>query len=107
MGENHETYFELSITNADKGCINYEEIWRRINLLREKNLKVILSNRPLFKDKNIFLQNGAFVIGADTYKRLIDTKYYNNSISERDISFIKFLQNNNKIIVAPRYNETT
>ena len=91
MGGHHETYFELSITNADKGAINYAEIWRRINLLREKNLKVILSNRPLFKDKNIFLQDRAFVIGADTYKRLIDTKYYNNSISERDISFIKFL----------------
>lgn len=59
--------------------------------MREKDLQIIVSNRPLFKDKNVFLRNGAFVIGADTYKRLIDTKYYNNSVPERDISFIKFL----------------
>ena len=68
-------------------------------------MNLILSTRPLFKDKNVFLTNGAFCIGVDTYKRLIDTKYYNNSIGERDISFIEFIKNNNKIVVAPRFNE--
>ena len=68
-------------------------------------MNLILSTKPLFKNKNIFLTNGAFSIGADTYKRLIDTKYYNSSITERDISFIEFLKNNNKIVVAPRYND--
>lgn len=65
-------------------------------------MNVILSARPLFRDKNIFLKNGAFSIGADTYKRIIDPKYYNNSPTERDISFIEFLKNNNEIVVAPR-----
>lgn len=59
--------------------------------MRASGLDIIISNKPLFKDKNIFLKNGAFAIGADTYKRLIDVKYYNNSIPERDISFIKFI----------------
>lgn len=75
--------------------------------MRERNLQIIISNRPLFKDKNVFLENGAFAIGVDTYTRLIDTKYYHSSVTERDISFVKFLQHNNKIIVAPRFNENT
>ncbi len=58
--------------------------------------------KQLFKDKNIFLRNGAFAIGIDTYKRIINTKYYNNSTTDRDISFVEFLKNNNKFIVAPR-----
>ena len=44
-------------------------------------------------------------MGIDTYKRFIDCKYYNNSIQERDLSLFFFIQNNNKIVVAPRYNE--
>lgn len=73
--------------------------------MKKYNLNIILSNKAFFKDKNAFLKNGAFAIGVDTYKRLVDVKYYNNSIQERDLSLFLFLQNNNKIIVAPRYNE--
>lgn len=58
-------------------------------------MNIIISARPLFKDKNIFLKNGAFSIGADTYKRLIDLKYYNHSKTDRDISYIEYLKNNN------------
>ena len=97
-------YYELSIVNPDKGEISTEEILIRAE--KFKGMRLILSSRPLFKDKNIFLKNGAFSIGADTYKRLIDIKYYHNSITERDISFVEFLKNNNKIVVAPRFNES-
>lgn len=48
--------------------------------MKNFHLNIILSNRAYFKDKNIFLKNGAFAIGVDTYKRLVDLKYYNNSI---------------------------
>jgi hypothetical protein len=99
-------YYELSIVNADKGTIDTESIIQRADQFRNLGLNLILSTRPLFKDKNIFLKDGAFSIGADTYKRLIDTKYYNSSITERDISFIEFLKNNNKIVVAPRFNSS-
>ena len=75
--------------------------------MKKYNLNIILSNIAFFKDKNVFLKNGAFAIGIDTYKRLVDVKYYNNSIQERDLSLFLFLQNNNKIIVALRYNEIT
>ncbi|CAK86766.1 unnamed protein product (macronuclear) [Paramecium tetraurelia] len=100
-------YFELSIKNADKQDITIQDVEKRIELMKKQNLNIILSNKAFFKDKNLFLKNGAFAIGVDTYKRVVDVKYYNNSIQERDLSLLLFLQNNNKIIVAPRYNETT
>ncbi|CAD8169199.1 unnamed protein product [Paramecium pentaurelia] len=100
-------YYELSIKNADKQDITIQDVEKRIELMKKYNLNIILSNKAFFKDKNVFLKNGAFAIGIDTYKRLVDVKYYNNSIQERDLSLFLFLQNNNKIIVAPRYNEIT
>ncbi|CAD8183367.1 unnamed protein product [Paramecium octaurelia] len=100
-------YFELSIKNADKQDITIQDVEKRIELMKKQNLNIILSNKAFFKDKNLFLKNGAFAIGVDTYKRVVDVKYYNNSIQDRDLSLLLFLQNNNKIIVAPRYNETT
>ncbi|CAD8111234.1 unnamed protein product [Paramecium sonneborni] len=98
-------YFELSIINADKKDITVQEVEKRLELIKKFHPNIILSNKAYFKDKNQFLKNGAFAIGIDTYKRLVDLKYYNNSIQERDLSLFSFLQNNNKIIVAPRYND--
>ena len=98
-----DVYYELSLPNADKGMISKEELCNRMTQFKGKH-RVILSMRPLFRDKNVFLRDGAFALGIDTYKRIIDVKYYNHSCTDRDISFIEFLKNNNIFIVAPRHN---
>jgi len=99
--------FELSITNADKPSMAVEEICRRIDLFGSLDMDleenpmdwgVILTAAPLFAQKVDILSETissaghlpridemprlmSFVIGTDTMVRLIDPKYYGNSIN--------------------------
>ena len=73
---------ELSITNADKGAINEQNIINRINQFRDKKLDLVITTVGLFFDKAEFIRNSSFVIGYDTYIRVINKKYYNNDIMQ-------------------------
>jgi nicotinic acid mononucleotide adenylyltransferase len=92
-------WFELSITNADKPALAVEAIVERIKYFFEYREKmpvdmcwgILLTNAPLFKQKLDLLaplqidQTASFLyfsIGTDTLVRLIDPKYYNNSVEE-------------------------
>lgn len=91
--------FELSVTNADKPPLDPSEVERRLNLFLElppsdlpSDWGVILTNAPLFSQKTGILSeiipddpsSGSnrkltFVLGTDTFVRIINPKYYENS----------------------------
>lgn len=101
--QNH-VVFELACVNADKGRISSEEIKRRVKQFDEEKCNVIISNCPFFSQKREFVENGWFVLGGDTLKRLLDSKYYGGSHEQMIISLNELLSGGNQIIIAPRFD---
>ncbi|XP_047341238.1 uncharacterized protein LOC124944935 [Impatiens glandulifera] len=74
-GDGHPC-FELSAINADKPPLTVSQIKERVKQFEKFGKSVIISNQPYFYKKAEVFPGSAFVIGADTMARLIDTKYY-------------------------------
>jgi len=76
-GESVEGWFEMSLTNVDKGALPLEEAHRRISQFSGYNL--LVTDAPTFLAKARLFSNSIFVVGYDTAVRIIQPKYYNNS----------------------------
>lgn len=77
--------FEIAVVNADKPPLSRDEIERRVLqfynaensvLLQGVRYAVCVTSEPLFVGKSGIFKGCAFVVGADTCSRLIDSKYY-------------------------------
>ena len=79
--------FEIPFTNADKGGLSRDDLIRRLGqfdvrsnqLLRDArltNVAACVTTKPLFVQKAEILQNGVFLLGADTFARIINPVYY-------------------------------
>lgn len=89
------TYIDICKKNADKSEISKEDLDTRVSNLRrhlvQSNLRhsIITTKSPLFAEKRaelFFPQSEViFVVGIDTYLRLIDSKYYGGEDSFRII----------------------
>ena len=96
---------EISVKNMDKGVKDIEQvIEQRVSKLLEKKVPVLLTMKGMFSDKNSFLKNGHFILGADTLVRLLDSKYYGGSRERMIMALGGFSRCNNRIVVAPRYD---
>jgi hypothetical protein len=69
--------YELSITNVDKPALDYMEIRDRAAQFAGRPLW--LSRATRFLEKLETFPGGTFVMGADTYLRLADPRYYAGS----------------------------
>lgn len=68
--------FEISLKNADKDGISYDEALKRAEKMRWWT-RIVIHDAPLFIDKVRRYGDGiAFLVGADTMVRLLDPKYY-------------------------------
>ena len=82
--------FEISATNVDKPSLAKTELLRRIQQFTQKsepisrsrlqNLAVCVTNAPLFVEKARLFPQCSFIIGADTLSRLLNPKYYGDSM---------------------------
>ncbi|KAJ4974038.1 hypothetical protein NE237_007212 [Protea cynaroides] len=68
--------FEISAVNADKPPLTVSEIKDRVKQFEKVGKTVIITNQPYFYKKAELFPGSAFVIGADTVARLINSKYY-------------------------------
>ena len=88
--------FEISVLNADKGYISEDVLNTRVDQFLEGDLKrfpgttasnflatstestyaVALTEAPLFTEKAALFPGCMFIIGVDTFVRIIDAKYY-------------------------------
>ena len=69
--------WELSVTNVDKPMLDYIEVAQRAEQFKGKTLW--LSRAATFIEKVHVFPESTFVLGADTYVRIIDPKYYYGS----------------------------
>jgi len=75
-------HFELSVTNVDKPALDYLEIQSRAAQFSGRSLW--LTRATTFVEKLDVFPAGTFVMGADTYARLADPKYYGGSVEATD-----------------------
>ena len=75
--------YELSITNVDKPPLPSADALRRAAQF-SGGARLILTTAPTFLEKARLLPGTAFVIGADTARRVIDPVYYGGVSSMRD-----------------------
>lgn len=102
---NSATAFEISVTNVDKDPLDSEEVNRRISQFN-KNETTFLTSAPLFSQKSEIFKNSTFIIGSDTAVRLMDPKYYENSIDTMYES-LKIIQDNGcEFLVAGRLQDS-
>ena len=83
--------FEISAFNADKPPLSLQEMERRLEQflptspqiqsagLPYGSYGVVFSNEPLFSAKSHLFSGCSFVVGVDTFSRIINPKYYSNS----------------------------
>jgi hypothetical protein len=69
--------YELSIANVDKPLLDYHEIESRIAQFADRTLW--LTRAATFLEKIALFPGSTFVLGADTYVRLSDPRYYGGS----------------------------
>jgi len=74
--------FELSVTNVDKPSLDYLEMQLRASQFAGRSL--LLTRAATFVEKVDVFPASTFVLGADTYSRLADPKYYGGSAEAAD-----------------------
>lgn len=70
--------FELSIVNVDKPTLDFQEIRNRLARF-DSAATVWLTRAATFVEKTELFPRAVFVMGADTYRRLGDPRYYGGS----------------------------
>ncbi len=104
--------FEISRTVVEKERLSSEQLAHVTTMIGLAGYQVLITNKALFKDLSLLFKTLKdipvnFVAGFDTYKRIIDKKYY-GSAEDRDQAVQVVTQNGkNKILVAPRFNSDT
>jgi hypothetical protein len=107
-----QVIWEISIINADKPPIDYISLSKRVQTIPHRNL--LLTRAPKFTDKAKLFPNSTFVVGADTWNRICDPKFYPSTgtyegsvqealdyIQSRGVKFLIFQRKGN--ILPPRH----
>ena len=96
--------WELSVMNVDKPMLDYIEVSRRVEQFKGKTLW--LSRAATFIEKVHVFPQSTFVMGADTYVRLIDPKYYHGSRKRLNDAMRTICRQSRGLIVFGRmYNQ--
>lgn len=112
---NAPVHFEISLTNVDKPPIDFISLNQRLDSLRKYKDEdfmggICLTNAPLFLQKADLFPNSTFIIGADTFNRLFDAKYYDCTVDtpvilrhfeEKNVRFVVFQRKSVEMSVNP------
>ncbi|MDA1279829.1 MAG: hypothetical protein O3B95_07260 [Chloroflexi bacterium] len=99
-------YFEMSIRNVDKPLLPREQLSSRIAAVASEGIPLLVTNAPRFTEKSSIFPDADFLIGFDTFVRLLDSKYYPDHVAgtatavENSLNLIQ--ENGCRFIVAGR-----
>eukprot|EP00939_MAST-03C_sp_MAST-3C-sp1_P004539 g4539.t1 len=68
--------FEITASHPDKGNLSEEELTKRINQFKSRDLSVVITHASFYADKAKLFPCCAFLVGADTFSRIFSPKYY-------------------------------
>ena len=95
--------FELSIENVDKPCLDYLELRSRADQFGGQPLWLTRAAR--FLEKLEIFPRSTFVLGADTFVRLADPRYYGGSQEATDHAVKTIAEKAGGLIVFGRVRE--
>jgi nicotinic acid mononucleotide adenylyltransferase len=95
--------FELSIENVDKPCLDYVELRARSSQFAGQSLW--LTRAATFLEKLLIFPRSTFVLGADTFVRLADPRYYGGSQEAADRAVQTIAENAGGLIVFGRIRD--
>ena len=87
--------------------IDEEALNKRISQFEKNNMNLILTTQGIFYKKAELMPKCCFVLGFDTFIRIIDLKYYGNDIKVFKDCFINFIKYETSFLVAGRLNRKT
>jgi len=93
--------FELSVVNADKPPLQEEEVRPRL-LQFSMRAPLWLTQTPIFAEKARLFPNAIFVVGADTAKRIVQPRFYQDSAERMLAALDQFRQHGCRFLVAGR-----
>ena len=74
-------FYEISIVNVDKPVLPRPELEKRATQVTSEGISLIVTRAPRFTEKSSILPGATFVIGFDTFIRLLDKRYYPDHIA--------------------------
>lgn len=102
-------FYEISIENVDKPTLPRPELERRAAQISAENASLIVTSAPRFTEKSSLLPGATFVIGFDTYIRLMDKRYYPDHVAGTHSSVENSLdlihENGCRFVVAGRVDD--
>jgi hypothetical protein len=97
--------FEMTTVNADKPPLDDAEICRRVAQFAWK-APLWLTRAPTFAAKARLFPGTLFVVGSDTAARIVDPRFYGNSVPRRDSELTEFRSQGCRFMVAGRADAT-
>lgn len=77
MGRHFKTtLFELCTVNATKGALTTEDVLTRVKSIVAKGHRALVTRAMLFQQKATLCPGCDFVVGFDTYRRIVTPKFY-------------------------------
>jgi len=102
-------YYEISIVNVDKPVLPRTGLEKRAAQITSDGISLIVTSAPRFTEKSSILPGATFVIGFDTYIRLMDKRYYPDhtagSVSAVENSLDLIQENGCQFVVAGRVDD--
>lgn len=99
-------YYEMPLINADKAPLTLAEASRRL-LQFAHEAPLILTRSPLFSQKAELFPGTVFIVGADTAKRLLQPRFYNDDPHQMYQSFDEIAAAGGRFLVAGRLEGQT
>ena len=102
-------YYEISISNVDKPVLQQAQMERRAAQVTSSGNSIIVTNAPRFTEKSSILPGAMFVIGFDTFIRLMDKRYYPEHVAGKhspvENSLDLIYENGCRFVVAGRLDD--
>ncbi len=96
--------YELSIVNVDKPLLDYCEMRTRAAQFTDRTLW--LTSAASFLEKTALFPDSTFVMGSDTYTRLLELKYYGGSVEAATQAVRQIAEKARRIILFDRARDT-
>ena len=95
--------FEISKSNCDKPDVEDTDLIERIKTITVINFDVIVTRTPKFSQKNKTFTSSRYILGLDTFLRMIDVKYHYDNY---ELMFRNLYKSNNDYLIYPRGVDT-
>jgi nicotinamide mononucleotide (NMN) deamidase PncC len=96
--------FELSAVNVDKPPLSAEELRRRLHPFAWA-APVWITRAPTFVEKARLFPGTVFVVGADTAERIVQARYYGDSVEQMHAALAEIRTLGCRFVVAGRRDE--